>query len=212
MKKELQDLREDYKKGSLDVNDLPEDPLKSFEIWFKEYEQIAGFDANAMTLATVSPQGQPTARIVLLKGVDKGGFEFYTNYGSAKGRDIEANPKVSLLFFWKEKERQVRIEGEAVKMTREESELYFKSRPLGSQLGAWASPQSAVIKDRKVLEDNLKQAIENYGDDVPLPEYWGGYRVMPSQIEFWQGRSSRLHDRVVYQKHESKWSKIRLAP
>jgi pyridoxamine 5'-phosphate oxidase len=167
-----------------------------------------------MTLATVDVQNKPHARIVLLKGLDEQGFLFYTNYDSAKGHDLAAHPQAALVFFWKELERQVRIEGAIEKLTAAESDTYFNSRPEGSRLGAWASPQSQVITDRDILDNNYTHYKEQYpGEHIPRPPYWGGYRLLPTHIEFWQGRKNRMHDRILFTQNENKgWTKARLAP
>ncbi len=210
----IANLREDYKAKTMDVQDMLAHPIQQFEIWFQEALAANIKEANAMTLATVTKQS-PSARIVLLKGVDQKGFYFYTNYNSKKGKEIKANPKVALVFFWKELERQVRVEGTIKKISKKKSTLYFQSRPKGSQIGAWASPQSTVIPDRKILSDNY-QALENQYKDkdlLPLPPNWGGYCIQPHYIEFWQGRSSRMHDRICYTlKSRNKWVIERLAP
>jgi len=213
MKEKLQDQRVDYQKGTLNVNEVAENPLTQFQQWYEAYEAVEPKDPNAFVLATVDSNGMPHSRVLLLKGIDQGGFEFYTNYQSAKGQELAANPKASMCFFWPELERQIRVEGEVQKLSAEESTAYFKSRPHGSQVGAWVSPQSTVIESRQLLEDRLAEFSAKYQDDVPRPEHWGGYRLMPSRIEFWQGRSSRLHDRVLYIKAEnSDWKIERLAP
>ena len=166
-----------------------------------------------MTLATVSASGEPSARTVLLKGLDDLGFVFFTNYESAKARDLEANPRACLLFFWGELERQVRINGAVARISREESSVYFRSRPRESQIGAWVSPQSRTIPNRGVLEENFESLTAQYeGGDVPVPPFWGGYRVTPERMEFWQGRPSRLHDRLLYTNTASGWKRERLAP
>jgi pyridoxamine 5'-phosphate oxidase len=206
-------LRRDYVAHGLRRADLDPDPLKQFAIWFGQAAAAELPDVNAMTLATVSAEGKPSARIVLLKGLSERGFSFFTNYASAKGRDIEQNPNVSLVFWWVPLERQIRINGRAVVTSREESEEYFRSRPRGSQLGAWASRQSDTIDGRRVLEARLAKMEERYeGKDVPLPPHWGGYCVEPETIEFWQGRANRLHDRFRYWRQESGWAIERLAP
>ncbi len=212
-------LRRDYKARTLDIADVSDNPFLQFKQWFEEALQIvkteAGVEANAMTLATATPDGKPSARIVLLKGFDERGFIFYTNYEGRKGQDIAANPHVALVFHWHELERQVRIEGRAELVETEISDTYFAARPRRSQLGAWASPQSQVIANRQILEQNMDTLQDTYGEDTPIPrpQHWGGYRVVPVAIEFWQGRRSRLHDRIVYTKNEkSQWTIQRLAP
>ena len=207
-------LREDYKAKTLDIQDVLAHPIPQFENWFQEALDANIKEANAMTLATVANQ-TPSARIVLLKGVDKKGFYFYTNYESRKGMEVQANPNVALVFFWKELERQIRVEGTIKKISKKKSSLYFQSRPKGSQIGAWASPQSHVISDRKILSDNYQTIEDQYKekDELPLPPNWGGYCVQPRYMEFWQGRSSRMHDRICYTlKSRNKWIIERLAP
>lgn len=213
--KNIEDLRKSYHLGSLDIKDLTTEPLDMFRRWWHEAIEAEIDEANAMTLATVNHQGQPSARIVLLKGLHQEGFEFFTNYESQKAKDMEVNGQVALLFFWKELERQVRIEGLVEKVTKERSEQYFQSRPRGSQIGAWSSPQTQVIPDRSVIENNLRATEEKYAevDPLPLPEHWGGYLVRPRQYEFWQGRPDRLHDRFRYtQQRGGLWTVDRLAP
>lgn len=209
-------LREHYKLGTLTEGDLTAEPVALFHQWFQQAMDAAISEPNAMTLATVNAEGWPSARIVLLKGVSIEGFEFYTNYNSRKAAEIEQNPHVSLVFLWKELERQVRINGIAEKVLFEKSQTYFQSRPRGSQIGAWASPQSQVIADRHILEDAADKIAGQYEnvDPLPCPEHWGGYIVKPVEIEFWQGRPDRMHDRFVYRKKEkgTGWSIDRLAP
>jgi pyridoxamine 5'-phosphate oxidase len=214
MKERLQDERIDYVAGELNVSDLHADPIQQFLKWYEDFNLTKAKDPNAFTLSTVNSDGQPSARILLLKGVDQGGFEFYTNYQSDKGQEIELNPKVALSFFWPDLERQIRIEGLAEKLGVVESTAYFKSRPYGSQIGAWVSPQSNIIDSRKFLEKRVEEFSAKFAEDVPKPPHWGGYRVMPSKIEFWQGRSSRLHDRFAYVPKDGgeNWNIIRLAP
>jgi pyridoxamine 5'-phosphate oxidase len=214
MKERLQDERIDYVAGELNVSDLHADPIQQFLKWYEDFNLTKAKDPNAFTLSTVNSDGQPSARILLLKGVDQGGFEFYTNYQSDKGQEIELNPKVALNFFWPDLERQIRIEGLAEKLSVVESTAYFKSRPRGSQLGAWVSPQSNIIDSREFLEKRVEEFSAKFAEDVPKPPHWGGYRVMPSKIEFWQGRSSRLHDRFAYVPKDGgeNWNIIRLAP
>jgi pyridoxamine 5'-phosphate oxidase len=214
MKERLQDERIDYVAGELNVSDLHADPIQQFLKWYEDFNLTKAKDPNAFTLSTVNSDGQPSARILLLKGVDQGGFEFYTNYQSDKGQEIELNPKVALNFFWPDLERQIRIEGLAEKLSVVESTAYFKSRPRGSQLGAWVSPQSNIIDSREFLEKRVEEFSAEFAEDVPKPPHWGGYRVMPSKIEFWQGRSSRLHDRFAYVPKDGgeNWNIIRLAP
>lgn len=213
--KKIEDLRKAYHHGSLDQSDITPDPMDLFRRWWHEAVSAEIEEANAMTLATIDVHGHPAARIVLLKGLHEAGFEFFTNYQSRKGEEIARHPHVALLFFWKEMERQIRIEGKAEKVSAERSEQYFQSRPRGSQVGAWISPQSQVIDDRAVLEANLKLIEERYAgvDPLPLPEHWGGYLVRPRMIEFWQGRPDRLHDRFRYELvHDGLWKAERLAP
>jgi pyridoxamine 5'-phosphate oxidase len=210
----LHDLRESYARAGLSESDVDADPMVQFEHWFGEAHLAALKEPNAMTLATVTPDGQPSARIVLLKGLDENGFVFYTNYESQKGRELTANPRAALVFYWPELERQVRIQGIAGKIPAEESETYFHSRPRGSQLGALASRQSRVIAGRKVLEDQLAGLEQSLaGGQVPMPEDWGGFRLRPESVEFWQGRPDRLHDRLRYVKETAGgWRLERLAP
>ncbi|WP_353133344.1 pyridoxamine 5'-phosphate oxidase [Pseudopedobacter sp.] len=210
----IRDLRQDYKSSSLSESDVAKNPIDQFALWFNHAIETHILEPNAMTIATVNEEGFPGTRVVLLKEFDQEGFTFFTNYNSQKGRDMERNPKVSLLFFWVELERQVRIEGIAKKISAEASEDYFHSRPHGSQLGAHASPQSTVIPNRDFLEDNLKSLEDKFKDsEVPKPEYWGGYKIYPKSIEFWQGRSNRLHDRIKYTlTGDNNWKIERLAP
>lgn len=214
--KDIEDLRKAYHKGTLDTSDLTPDPLDLFRRWWHEAIDSGIEEANAMTLATVNAQGHPSARIVLLKGLHPDGFEFFTNYNSRKADDLEHNPYVALLFFWKELERQVRIEGTAEKVSAARSEAYFQSRPRGSQVGAWSSPQSAVIPDRHVIENEVTSVEKRFEglDPLPWPAHWGGFLVRPSAYEFWQGRPDRLHDRFRYTRtpENSKWVTDRLAP
>jgi pyridoxamine 5'-phosphate oxidase len=206
-------LRRDYMQRALNEADLDPDPIRQFSRWFEEAlacEAIA--EANAMVLSTVSEQGRPHARFVLLKGFDADGFVFFTNYQSEKGHDLEAHPHAALTFGWIEMERQVRIEGPVSKTPRAAVEAYFQTRPRGSRLGAWASEQSDVIASRAVLESRLAEADTRFKDDVPPPPEWGGYRVAPERIEFWQGRTNRLHDRLRYRKDGAAWIIERLAP
>ncbi len=208
----IADIRKDYKLQSLDEADVAANPTEQFTKWWNEAINSNIDEVNAMTLATVNKNGLPSARIVLLKGYDENGFVFFTNYLSDKGKELAHNPNAALVFFWKELERQVRIEGIVEKVSSEESDEYFASRPIGSRIGAWASHQSAVIEYRQVIEQNVKKYTEIFGDEVPRPDNWGGYRVKPVLMEFWQGRSSRLHDRIQYRKENDNWIKERLAP
>ncbi len=206
-------LRRDYMQRGLDESDLAADPFTQFDAWFHDaLNSSAVAEANAMVLATVSPEGQPHARFVLLKGYGPGGFVFFTNYESDKAMELAAQPRAALTFGWLELERQVRIEGTVSKTSRAAVEAYFKTRPRGSCLGAWASNQSAVIADRSVLEARLTEAEARFPDEVPAPEAWGGYCLAPEQIEFWQGRANRLHDRLRYRRHAGAWIVERLAP
>ncbi len=198
---------------TLDESNVAEDAIDQFTKWWNEAMNSAIDEVNAMTLATASKDAVPSARIVLLKDYDERGFVFFTNYNSHKGHELQVNPHAALVFFWKELERQIRIQGTIEKISNEESDFYFFSRPVGSRIGAWASPQSAVIDSRKMLEENVKLYTEQFGENIPRPSHWGGYRVVPSVIEFWQGRSNRLHDRICYSKNENgSWRIERLAP
>jgi pyridoxamine 5'-phosphate oxidase len=212
---DIANLRKDYTKASLDVPDIDADPFRQFDGWMKQAIEAQVPEPTAMTLATVDRHGQPSARIVLLKGFDTSGFTLFTNYLSRKGRELASNPKAALLFHWVELERQVRIEGCIEKVPDEESDAYYVQRPLGSRIGAWASPQSDVIADRAVLEGRYAEAASRLGDQPQRPPYWGGYRLLPEAFEFWQGRSSRLHDRVRYLRStraHASWLIDRLAP
>ncbi len=210
----LSNIRTDYKKASLKIKDVTSDPFSQFNNWFEEVIHSKVEEPNAMTLAT-TVNGHPSARIVLLKGMDKKGFYFYTNYESHKGRELSKNPYVALVFFWKELERQVRIEGIVERATKEQSDTYFHSRPRGSQIGAWSSPQSREIPDRAFLEKRVAAMKNRFKkESLKRPDFWGGFCVNPQYVEFWQGRSSRLHDRIFYQKQQEKgtWHIGRLAP
>lgn len=210
----LAELRKDYSLAGLKEKDLAKDPFRQFDKWFQEAQAAKIPEPNAMTLATATRDGRPSARTVLLKGVDGRGFVFYTNYESRKGRELEANPRAALVFPWVAIERQVIIEGPLTKVTREESEAYFHSRPHASQLGAWVSQQSSIVSGRAALEDGLKAVEKKHaGQVVPLPPHWGGYRLNPETVEFWQGRRSRLHDRLRYRREaDGSWTVERLAP
>jgi len=206
------DLRQEYMRAGLSEKDARPDPLHQFDIWFREAVEAALPLPNAMTLATVTPEGTPDARIVLLKGLEYGAFSFYTNYRSRKGRQLEARPAACLVFQWSELERQVRVEGIVEKVSAAESDAYFASRPLGARLSAWASPQSESVSSRDVLEREMKNIQALHGEQPPRPPHWGGYRVVPGTIEFWQGRADRLHDRLRYTRAASGWRIERLAP
>lgn len=199
-------------RAGLSEKDARPDPLHQFDIWFREALDAALPLPNAMTLATVTPEGAPDARIVLLKGLEYGGFAFYTNYGSRKARQLEARPAACLVFQWSELERQVRVAGVVEKVSAAESDAYFASRPLGARLSAWASPQSEPVASRDVLERQMKEMQALHGEQPPRPPHWGGYRVLPRTIEFWQGRADRLHDRLLYTRGDSGWRIERLAP
>ncbi|MEN9402824.1 MAG: Pyridoxine/pyridoxamine 5-phosphate oxidase [Verrucomicrobiota bacterium] len=210
----LADMRKDYGTRGLLEKDLEKNPFRQFEKWFQEVEAAKVTEPNAMSLATVDRSGRPSVRTVLLKGCDGRGFVFYTNYESRKGRELEANAKASLLFPWIALERQVIIEGTVARVAREEAEVYFHSRPRASQLAAWASPQSTAVAGRAVIEESYRVVEKKYeGREVPLPPHWGGYRVTPETVEFWQGRRSRLHDRLRYRRESNgDWVIERLAP
>jgi pyridoxamine 5'-phosphate oxidase len=210
----LAELRKNYSLGSLDIADANRDPFRQFDTWFQQAVDAKLPEPNTMTLATVDSRGRPSARIVLIKGVDERGFVFFTNYESRKGRELAGNPYASLLFYWIELERQVRIEGRIVQTSAAESDAYFASRPLGSRIGAWASNQSQVIESRSQLETREREISLQYGEQVPRPPHWGGYRLVPEAIEFWQGRPSRLHDRLLYTRSSENgdWQISRLSP
>ena len=206
-------LREEYMRESLDEGDVAKDPIVQFRAWFDEAVHGALPMLNAMTLATVSADSRPSARVVLLKGLDARGFVFYTDYESRKAQELALNPRTALLFYWIELEREVRVEGTVEKTTDDESDAYFASRPVGSRLAAIASPQSAVLSDRRALEARYAEVVKRYGDTPPRPSNWGGYRVVPDAVEFWQGRPNRLHDRLLYRKNVTgAWDIVRLAP
>lgn len=211
----LADIRTDYALASLDEGDVGNNPFDFFRKWFSEATHAEITEVNAMTLATVDVDNRPHARIVLLKGIEGESFQFYTNYESHKGRQITQRPHAALVFFWKELERQVRISGIVSELSPEESDVYFNSRPKGSRVGAWASPQSSVIASREILEERAQLFEAQYAEsDVPRPSHWGGYGLKPLSIEFWQGRKSRLHDRILFEREllGSTWEKSRLAP
>lgn len=209
----IADIRIDYRLRSLNENEVHADPVVQFKHWWDEAVRSEITEVNAMTLATVTPEGRPSARIVLLKGFDENGFVFFTNYQSRKGKELEENPHGAIVFFWKELERQVRIEGGIEKVSEQESDEYYHSRPTGSQIGAWASPQSDVIASRSVIENNYSALEQKFSTgEIPRPGHWGGYVLRPSMFEFWQGRSSRLHDRILYSLENGNWNISRLAP
>ncbi len=207
------DLRIDYGISSLDEKDAAADPIEQFRRWFDEAQQRGLPEPNGMTLATATADGKPSARVVLLKEYDQRGFVFFTNYNSRKGRELAGNPQACLVFYWQPLERQVRIDGIVEKVDRAESEAYFRTRPRDAQIGAWVSQQSEPINSREELEKRTRELQARFaGQEVPLPHYWGGYRLIPQEIEFWQGRPSRLHDRLVYTRHGETWVRRRLSP
>jgi pyridoxamine 5'-phosphate oxidase len=208
----IADIRRDYALQQLDETDVDADPFRQFHAWLAQALEAQVPEATAMTLATVDEEGSPSARIMLLKGLDEHGFVFYTNYESRKGVQLAARPRAALTFFWKELERQVRVEGAIEKVSAADSDAYYASRPLGSRIGAWASTQSARIDSRQWLEARVKAAAAEYGEHPPRPPHWGGYRVLPDWIEFWQGRESRLHDRIAYTREARGWKISRLSP
>ena len=218
MKPSVADLRQEYTRAGLRETDVQADPFAQFGLWFDQALEADVAEPNAMTLATATPEGRPSARVVLLKGFDARGFVFYSNYRSRKGEELAANPWAALVFWWEPLERQVRIEGRAEPVAVEESDAYFRSRPRGSRLGAWASPQSRPIPSREAIERGLEEIEARYGDetDVPRPPHWGGYRLRPTLFEFWQGRPSRLHDRLRYRREgeapDVRWRLERVAP
>jgi pyridoxamine 5'-phosphate oxidase len=212
--KDIAHIRKDYTKTSLDVKSVSKDPIQQFDHWFKEAVTAEVPEPNAMTLATVNAEGRPSTRVVLLKGVENGKFVFFTNYQSNKGQELDQNPACSLTFWWPELERQICLEGIASRIDAKRSEEYFQSRPRGSQIGAWASPQSSMINDRSILEERVKQMEEKFKgmEKLPKPHQWGGFEIDPLMIEFWQGRPSRLHDRILFTKVDGVWRVDRLAP
>ena len=210
---DITSLRRPYALSSLDEAQADPDPIRQFEKWFADAIAAEALEPNAMALATATRDGVPSARIVLLKGVDASGFVFFTDYRSRKSAELTENPLAAMTFLWKEIERQVRITGSVSRVTTAESDAYFQSRPVGSRLGAWASHQSSVLVSRAVLEDRLRDVTERFADgEVPLPPHWGGFRLVPDEIEFWQGRPDRLHDRLLYQRAETRWTVSRLSP
>ena len=213
IREQLPHIRDNYDLGELHESQIAKSPVIQFEKWFEEALMAEISEVNAMTLATVFSQ-QPTIRVVLLKGLDEKGFVFFTNYESRKAQEIAGNPKAAVNFFWKELHRQIRIEGRIEKISFEESNTYYQSRDRGSRIGAWASPQSQVIENREELEDRVNEFTQKYEgkEEIPCPEHWGGYRLVPYYFEFWQGRPSHLHDRIVYEKEVNVWNIQRLAP
>jgi pyridoxamine 5'-phosphate oxidase len=214
MNKAIADIRKDYMLQALLEADVDNNPFSQFSRWWDEAVSSAITEVNAMTLATSNKDGVPSARIVLLKGFSESGFVFFTNYQSHKAKDLDENPLAALVFFWKELERQIRIEGQVEKISNEESDLYYNSRPVGSRIGAWASPQSQPVKNREVIENSFTKFSEKFKDNlIERPEHWGGYNLKPNKVEFWQGRASRLHDRIEYVLNKNnQWKLQRLAP
>jgi len=208
----IADLRQEYMRAGLTEAQADADPIRQFERWFDDALHARLPLPNAMTLATVSAAGAPSARIVLLKGIERGSFLFYTNYLSRKGRELERRAAACLLFLWSELERQVRVDGTVEKVTAGESDAYYATRPLGARLSAWASAQSETVSARKMLENAMEEAKRRYGEQPPRPPHWGGYRVIPQEIEFWQGRTDRLHDRLLYRRAGNNWTIERLSP
>lgn len=210
--KDLAALRRDYSRQELSKSTAAADPFVQFANWFEEYLNSQPLEPNAMVLSTVNGDGWPSSRIVLLKGFDPNGFVFFTNYESRKARHLGENPNAALHFFWPELERQIEVRGTAAKVSREESESYFASRPLESRIGAWASKQSSVLANREELEKKIIETRGKFGDDIPCPSFWGGFRIVPDYLEFWQGRPSRLHDRILYSRGIDGWGISRLSP
>ncbi len=212
MDDQISRIRKSYISGELEEAELSADPLAIFAAWMDAAITAGIEEPNGMALATCSADGAPAVRIVLLRAFDERGFGFFTNYESAKGRDLRANPRAEVAFWWKPLDRQVRIRGHVERVAREESEAYFRTRPRGHQLSAWASPQSTPVMGRPELESRAAAAEARFPGDVPLPEFWGGYRLIPERMEFWQGRENRLHDRIVFEKTNGHWRMTRLAP
>ena len=208
----ISQIRKSYLSGELDEVNLGNDPISMFAAWMNAAVAAGIEEANGMALATASADGAPSVRIVLLRGFDQRGFVFYTNYESAKGQDLLANPRAAITFWWQPLERQVRVSGSVERVARPEAETYFGTRPRGHRLSAWASPQSRVVKDRAELQARAEEAETQFPGDVPLPDFWGGYRLAPERIEFWQGRENRLHDRLLFEKRQGEWTVARLAP
>jgi pyridoxamine 5'-phosphate oxidase len=208
----LADLRREYTRASLDASDVSHDPFAQFSLWMDQALKAGVAEGTAMSLSTVKADGRPASRIVLLKGFDHQGLVFYTNYDSAKGRELLEHPFAAALLYWTELERQVRIEGRIERVSAAESDAYYAIRPLGSRIGAWASPQSEVVPDRASLEQRFSEAEARHGEAPPRPAHWGGYRLVPDRFEFWQGRPNRLHDRIVYRTAGGQWQIERLAP
>jgi pyridoxamine 5'-phosphate oxidase len=209
----IADLRREYARARLDETNVSPDPLVQFNRWFAEAQEARVGEPNAMALATATREGAPSVRMVLLKGADQRGFVFFSDYRSQKGIELQNNPRAALVFYWPELERQVRITGRVGLVSREESEQYFRTRPRASRISAWTSHQSQVIPNRKILEDRAREMAARFpGEEVPLPEYWGGHRVVPDMLEFWQGRESRLHDRIRYTRDDDGWRMERLSP
>ena len=212
-KRDFADLRREYSLRELSKASVAADPFVQFANWFDENLTSQPIEPSAVLLSTVGPDGAPSSRVVLLKGMDPRGFVFFTNYESRKGRELAAEPRAALTFFWPELERQVHVAGVAEKISREESEAYFKTRPETSRVGAWASKQSSVIQNRRELEDRFREIAERFPNkEIPCPPFWGGYRVRPTRFEFWQGRRSRLHDRICYEQKDGAWAVFRLSP
>ncbi|HET6527457.1 MAG TPA: pyridoxamine 5'-phosphate oxidase [Balneolaceae bacterium] len=212
-KKKVANIRRDYALEKLTESSVDENPINQFMVWFEQATSADLLDANGMVLSTASKKGIPSSRVVLLKGVDENGFRFYTNYGSQKGRELGENPHAALCFYWAALERQVRIEGNVEKAAREDTEAYFRERPRTSQIGAWASHQSVRVKSREELDNRYKELEQKYeGQEVPVPDFWGGFLLRPRKIEFWQGRKDRMHDRICYEKDDESWKMYRVAP
>lgn len=211
--KNLAELRREYSREELSETTVDHDPFAQFATWFSEYVNSKPLDPNAMVVSTAGDGGRPSSRVVLLKGFDRNGFVFFTNYESKKASELDANPQAALHFFWPELERQVNVSGPVAKTSREESEIYFALRPIESRIGAWASQQSRVLQNRQELEDRVAELRARFDNgDIPCPDFWGGYRVIPDRFEFWQGRENRLHDRICYEQADGGWKIFRLSP